>query len=766
MKSRLFIALAILLTTTLNMNAQLKQFTLEDLNFGGNRYYAMTPERRHYEWWGNKLVRLEVDKVSTVKGKPGSATAKSGNTAAEKNAEGNVLFTLEDVEQAITAEEERMGINLLNASFPYADRPLALIKIKGKRILYDFRKKSIAWSQDSKGTLEWNKDSKADAFLKEENLWLRLDDGTERQISNDGSREIVYAQSVHRNEFGINKGTFWAPDGQKIAFYRMDQTMVTDYPQVNTFTRIASHEPDKYPMAGMTSHEVTVGIHDLASGKTIYLDARKQEVPVSCDSVTREKLDSQVPCDSVASTKDRYFTNIQWAPDGKRIYLFELNRDQNVCTLDEYDAETGAFLRTIDTETDEKYVEPMHPIEFLPWDNSKFLMWSQRNGFWHLYLYDLKSGKCLKQITDGDYVVMELIGFCPSTKSVIIKANKENHLCHNIYSVSLSNDKMTLLDNGKGVHNARLSADGKLLIDTWSEPDLPRAYSLTATTKAGNKPSAKADDARKILFTAPDPWQGYAIPTFRQGTIKAADGTTDLHYRMVLPCDFDESKKYPTVVYVYGGPHAHLVEASWHWYSRSWETYMAQKGYIVFVLDNRGSEHRGKDFEQVTFRELGQKEMLDQIKGVEYISSLPYIDTNRLGVHGWSYGGYMTISLMTNYPDVFKVGVAGGPVIDWKWYEVMYGERYMDTPEQNPEGYEKTSLINKAANLKGRLQIIIGANDPVVVPQHAMQFVNECNETGSQPDFYIYPGEEHNMAGHKSVHLHERITRYFEDFLK
>ncbi len=235
---------------------------------------------------------------------------------------------------------------------------------------------------------------------------------------------------------------------------------------------------------------------------------------------------------------------------------------------------------------------------------------------------------------------------------------------------------------------------------------------------------------------------------------------------MVKPIGFDPNKKYPTVVYVYGGPHAHNVDARWHYASRSWETYMAQKGYLLFILDNRGSEHRGRDFEQATFRQLGQKEMQDQMKGVEYLKSLPYVDADRMGVHGWSFGGFMTISLMTNYPDVFKVGVAGGPVIDWKWYEVMYGERYMDTPKSNPEGYAETSLLSKAKNLKGKLQIIIGYNDQTVVPQHSLSFLEECIKAGTQPDFFVYPGEPHNMRGHQSVHLHERITQYFEDYLK
>jgi len=269
-----------------------------------------------------------------------------------------------------------------------------------------------------------------------------------------------------------------------------------------------------------------------------------------------------------------------------------------------------------------------------------------------------------------------------------------------------------------------------------------------------------------LYFKAADPWLGYGVPEFSCGTLKADDGTTDLYYRMVKPVGFDANKKYPTVVYVYGGPHAHNVDARWHYASRSWETYMAQKGYLLFIIDNRGSENRGRAFEQVTFRQLGQIEMKDQMKGVEYLKSLPYVDVDRIGVHGWSFGGFMTISLMTNYPEVFKVGVAGGPVIDWKWYEVMYGERYMDTPTTNKEGYEKTSLLHQAKNLRGKLQIIQGYNDKTVVPQHCLSFLAECIKAGTQPDFFLYPGEPHNMRGHQSVHLHERITQYFEDYLK
>ena len=720
--------LFLLMTATLSMSAQDKLFTLEDLNFGGNNYRNMQPENMWLAWWGDKLVQTDTEYCSLVDVKTGKKKQ---------------LFTVQEINQWAKSEEDanRHVYHLSSAAFPYPDQPLVAVAGRKSFLLLNFKTHQIVW-QDSiskKQARDWNKVSKATAYVDNNQLYVVDGDGKKHQLSTDGSREIVYGQSVHRNEFGINKGTFWSPNGERLAFYRMDQSMVTDYPQVDIFPREATYEPDKYPMAGMTSHVVTVGIYDLNTNKTVYLKTPKGSV---CG-------------DSVETSTPVYFTNISWSPDGKTIYMFELNRDQNDCRLVSYDATTGKRIAELYRETSKKYVEPMHPIVFLPWDDTKFIMQSQRDGYNHLYLYNNK-GELLSQLTKGQWVVEDMVGFNKKDKSIIIVSNEANPIQRNIYSVSTQTGKRTQLDNGRGSHRAELSESGLYLVDRYTEPDVPRNIDVASTqTKKATR-----------LLTAKDPWEGYQQPIFESGTIKAADGKTDLFYRMVKPHDFDATKKYPTVVYVYGGPHAHNVEAAWHWYSRTWETYMAQKGYVLFILDNRGSENRGLEFEQATFRQLGQVEMQDQMKGVEYLKSLPYVDADKLGVHGWSFGGFMTISLMLNYPDVFKVGVAGGPVIDWKWYEVMYGERYMDTPQQNPEGYAKVSLIDKAKNLKGKLQIITGYNDNTVVPQHCLSFLNACIKAGTQPDFFAYPGEEHNMRGHASVHLHERITQYFEDYLK
>ena len=697
-----------------------KSFTLDDLMWGGSNYWNLQPKNLYTAFWGPKLLQLEVDAVKTCTDEQG------------KRVKAQTLFTAADVKALINDGTKGRGLNLMQASFPYPDKTLALLQTNRSNLLYDWKKKVIVW-QAERDTLraheEFNTPSRSEVYTKNFDLYLRTADGKAHRITTDGSKDIVYGQAVHRDEFGIKKGAYFSPSGQLLAYYRMDQSMVEDYPLVDIFTRIAKLDAIKYPMAGMTSHKVTVGIYNPKTEQTVWLQA--------------------------GDPTDRYFTNISWAPDEKTIYMIEMPRSQKKTELVAYDVATGQRKGVLYTETNEKYVHPMHPLTFLPWDSSKFIYQSEKDGYNHLYLFDTK-GKELKQITKGEFVVLDLVGFNTKTKSVIIQSNEAHPLHHNYYAVNIDNGKRTLLDNGKGTHRAMLSPDGTMLFDRWSEPDVFRKIAVRNTATA----------SATLLQTDASPWQAYNVPEISSGSLTAADGHTKLFYRLVKPVNFDPNKKYPTVVYVYGGPGVRNVDASWNYAARSWEIYMAQKGYVIFVLDNRGSSERGFAFETATYHRLGQEEMKDQMRGVDYLKSLPYVDADRIGVHGWSFGGFMTTSLITNYPDVFKVGVAGGPVIDWKYYEVMYGERYMGTPQENPEGYAQSSLLNKAKDLKGRLQIIIGYNDPVCVPQHSLAFLRACEDAGTQPDFFTYPGQGHNMMGKDMVHLHERITRYFEDYLK
>lgn len=706
-------------------SAQGKQFTLDELLGGGESYWRLRPENIYTGWWGNIGLKTTPEAVYDL------------NTGKE-------ILTVEQVNKCFS---EKVAYSAHNFSFPFPDEPIVMFTRGQRRIMLDFHTWRILYDvtlPENAVTRDFNTKTRQTAYTIGGNLYVFTENSDTLIISKDGSTDgsddIVYGQSVHRDEFGISGGTFWSPDGKSLAYYRMDQSMVPSYPQVDIKSagpaegesRIAETYSCHYPMAGERSHVVKVGVYNTQTRQNIWLD--------------------------LVGEKDDYHTNISWAPDGKSIYIFELNRDQNHMRLVQYDAQNGRMMRTVLEEKHDKYVEPMHPLEFLPWDAEKAVMQSQRDGYNHLYLLDLKSGG-LTQITKGKWVVQQFVGFNTMARRLIFRSNESDPRNSCLYSVKISGGKRTPLGAQEGVCNmAQLSKSGASVISAYTAPDVPRSINMYSTT------TGKGIN----ILTAKDTWkeQGYSIPTFKSGSIKAADGITDLYYRMVLPADFDESKKYPTIVYVYGGPHAHLVDASWHWSSRGWETYMAQKGYIMFILDGRGSEWRGRNFEQATFRQLGTVECQDQYKGVEYLLSLPYVDKDRMGVHGWSFGGFMTTNLMLTFPDVFKVGVAGGPVIDWNYYEVMYGERYMDTPQDNPEGYKNSNLRLRAGNLKGRLQLIIGYNDPVCVPQHTLSFIRACIDAGTQCDYFLYPGGQHNMYGKDAVHLHERITRYFEDYLK
>ena len=719
------------MTATASFAQEKKSYTLEDVIPGGNNYFNLVPKNiPGLQWWGDVCVRTDVENIVTINVRNGKET---------------VLVTLDEVNEALLngekpfqpAQELKQLRTLMGASLPWGDQKVITFRQGNYMIWYDFGQKKISnlfRLNEKAANLDFCKENGYVAYTVGSNLCIAHEGEKDLQINPDEKKadpmDIVYGQAVHRNEFGIYKGTFWSPKGNCLAFYRMDQSMVTAYPQVNTTTRIATLEPDKYPMAGMTSHKVTVGVYHIQSGKTIYLQA--------------------------GDPTDRYFTNISWSPDEKSIYVIELNRDQNHSQLVRYNAETGAKEAMLFEETHPKYVEPQHPIVFLPWDSNQFIYWSQRDGFHHLYLYN-KEGQLIKQLTQGDWLVQDILGFNTARKEMIIASTEISPLQTNIFSLNIKTGKRTLLGQQDGTHSARLSASGTYLIDNFTSFNVPREISILPTNgKTGVN-----------LLTATDPMkEQYNLPEITLGTIKAADGKTDLYYRLIKPVNFDPNKKYPAIIYVYGGPHAQLIHNNRFYDARGWDLYMAQKGYVMLTVDSRGSDNRGLEFENCTFRQLGVEEMKDQVEGAKFLQSLPYVNADKIGVHGWSFGGFMTTNLMLTYPEIFKVGVAGGPVIDWQYYEVMYGERYMDTPQTNPEGYKNSNLKLKAGNLKGRLEVIIGGADPTCVPQHSYTFLRACIDAGTHPDFFVYPEDGHNMMGRDRVHLHEHITRYFEDHLK
>lgn len=599
---------------------------------------------------------------------------------------------------------------------------------KKGELLYTIDKKTISESDKHAEPTELESYEKetitgAYTYCKDFNLFVSKN-GKDTQVTTDGSINIVYTgKNVHQNEFGITKGTFWSPKGNYLAFYRMDQTDVTDYPIIDWTTHPAKNKNIKYPMAGNQSHYVTLGIYNVNSNSTVYI--------------------------KTGNEKEQYLTNVSWSPDEKHVYIAILNRAQNHMKLNEYDVATGNFVHTLFEEKNEKYVEPLHSMLFLKNNSNQFVWQSRRDGYNHFYLYN-SNGTLVKQLTKGKWEVKQENGFDAKGDRLFFHANEQSPINQDFYSVNIKTAEIKRLTYGNGFHTCMLDEKGNYFIDNFTNVTTPREYNIIHTV------SKKA----KNIFKAENPVKDYKLGTWNLFTIKNNEGT-DLYARIVKPVDFDSTKKYPVIVYLYNGPHSQLVTNTWMAGSELWYQYMAQKGFIVFTLDGRGTDNRGADFSQATHRQLGTKEMEDQLKGVEYLKTLSYVDASRIGVHGWSFGGFMTTSLMTRTPDVFKVGVAGGPVIDWTYYEIMYTERYMDSPQENKEGYDKNNLLNYVDKLKGKLLMIHGAQDPVVVLQHSVLYQKKAVDKGIQLDYYLYPGHEHNVLGKDRAHLMEKITNYF-----
>jgi len=590
------------------------------------------------------------------------------------------------------------------------------IDVKEKKLL------SKIFCPDTAENFDLNITKKMVAYTIKNNLFVITSEGNTIILGSDTTEGITYGKSVHRNEFGINKGTFWSNTGNFMAFYRMDETMVTNYPLVDINTRIATTKNIRYPMAGMKSHEVTIGIYNNNNGKIIYL--------------------------KTGEPKEQYLTNISWSLDDKYILVAVLNREQNHLKMNVYNPETGEFIKTLFEEKNEKYVEPLTPAVFI--NNTQFLWQSQRDGYNHFYLYNLE-GNLIKQITNGNWVVTKYLGIDSKKQWIYFAAAFPTALERNIMKANLKTGEIKRISQEEGSHEAIFNKDFNYWIDRYESIKNPFMYKLLNNE---GKLVRIVQDSNNTL-------KDYELATLEIVTIKAADGKTDLYGRIIKPSDFDSKKKYPLILYVYGGPHAQLVQNEWLGGAALWDYYMAQKGYIVATLDNRGSAYRGFDFESCIHRQMGINEAEDQMEFIKYLIKQGYIDENRIGVYGWSYGGFMTLTLMTRYPEVFKVGVAGGPVTDWKYYEIMYGERYMDTPQENPEGYEKTSLLNSTKNLKGKVLIIHGYMDDVVVLQHSLAFIENCIKNGILLDFFIYPNHTHNVRGKDRIHLMKKVSEYF-----
>ncbi len=685
--------------------AQKKQLTLKEAVT--QQYRAFAPEQMTMFQWipnTNEFTYLEAYTV-----------LKKGNVKTDKT---EVLLTIAELNTALGSKLAWFS------GFEWKNQDVFYVNDGTHFYSYDVKKKlgrTILETSDNAENQSFHNVTENLAYTIENNLQVRTSDGKTIEITKNQDPNIVSGQTYARSEFGITNGIFWSPNGNFLAFAQKDETAVHNYPLLDITETPGKLKSIKYPMAGQESERPKIGIFNFKTKYTAFISPRGKD--------------------------DSYLTNVVWTPDEKFLLIAEVNREQNHMWLNLYNAESGNFVKTLFEEKNDKWIEPEHPA-FFPSDASSNFVWiSERDGFNNLYYYDI-DGKLIKQLTSNKFVTKEIVTSINKGKEIIFAATGENPTNNLYYAVSLDG-KQRLLSKNEGTHHIQISSDGKFIFDEFSSHDIP-SKSLLIDANGVEK---------RTLLTSENKLKDYAIGSTEIKVIKGKDGS-DLYTRLIKPSNFDPSKKYPVMVYVYGGPHAQMITNSWLDGANLWMHWMADQGYLVFTLDNRGSGERGFAFESGIHRQLGTLEMEDQMTGIDYLKSLPYVDANRFAVHGWSFGGFMTTTLMLKQAETFKVGVAGGPVTDWKYYEIMYGERYMDRPEENPEGYKNASLMNHAQNLKGDLLLIHGTSDDVVVEQHNLSLVKKFVELGIQMDYFPYPMHKHNVSGKDRVHLIEKVLNY------
>jgi len=610
-----------------------------------------------------------------------------------------------------------------------------LFPSKGDLFIYNLKTgqfRQLTQTKEPEKDPKFSPDGRYVAFIREYNLYaLDLRTGDEIPLTTDGNKNLMNGQVdwVYDEEFDLHTGYWWSPDSKYIAYLQFDESPVPEYPIVDFIPYHATVTFQKYPKAGDPNPILRVGVVSLETRQTVWMD-------------TGDETDIYIP-------------RVTWLPDGKHLAIQVLNRDQTQLDLLLADVRTGRTSgragRRILREEQPCWINIRDDLYFFK-DKPYFIWSSERDGFRHLYLYNTQ-GKLIRRLTRGSWQVEELCGVDEKAKMVYFTATEKSPLERHLYRVRLNGRGFRRLTSQAGTHRIVMSPDSRHFLDYYSDVKTPTQLTLY---RANGRRVAILEENRVPEL------EEYALSEPEFLTLASEDGDT-LYALMIKPPDFDPTRKYPVIVRVYGGPHGQVVRNSFRtgWGSL-WHQMMAQKGYIIFSLDNRGSWGRGKRWEDTIYRRFGEVELRDQLQGVRYLKSLPFVDSTRIGIWGWSYGGYMTCYAMFRAPEVFKVGVAVAPVTDWRDYDTIYTERYMDRPQDNPEGYKQSSPVNYAANLKGKLLIIHGTSDDNVHFQNTVQLVDELIKAGKSFDLMIYPRKSHGIGGKNArIHLFNLITNYF-----
>jgi dipeptidyl-peptidase-4 len=578
------------------------------------------------------------------------------------------------------------------------------------------------------------------SFMRDHNLSVVATAGGEpRQLTKGGTENLLMGELdwVYPEELDLGTAYWWSPDSQRLAYLEMDESKVTKYPVTNLNT--LATETTNFPQAGEPNPIVRVGVVDVHGGETTWMDT--------------------------GANTEIYLPRVDWVPDGKHVAIQRLNRAQTQLDLILADPATGE-TKTILTESDKYWINVTDDLHFFS-DSQRFLWTSERTGHRHLYLYDV-SGKLLNTLTSGDWDVSGIGGFGPRAAKgmvadeahgwIYFQSNRENIPQSQLYRLSLKDKSITKITSGAGSHIDLIAPAANAYVDIFTTALTPPRMELFS---ADGKRVAVLNE-NKVPELAE-----YHLSPVEFFTVNADDGTK-LYADMIKPPNFDPAKKYPVLISVYGGPHAQVVRDGWGGSNLLWHQMMAQRGFIIFSLDNRGSYGRGHVFETPLYHQFGKIELQDQLAGVRYLKSLPYVDGARIGIWGWSYGGYMTLTAMFHASDVFRAGVCVAPVSDWKLYDTIYTERYMGLPQENADGYKNSSPGNFAAGLKGKLMMVHGTGDDNVHFANTTLVLNQLIAAGKYPDeLMIFPGRGHGI-GDPPAHLKlfERITQFLEDELK
>lgn len=581
---------------------------------------------------------------------------------------------------------------------------------------------------------EFSPDGKNVAFVRDNNLFVTALDGlTEKQLTTDGEFNTIINGTtdwVYEEEFGFTKGFFWSPDSKTIAFYRFDESKVKLY-QMELFTGLYPEwYTYKYPKAGEDNSLVTIHTVEIESGK-------------------------QQQIDTGAET-DIYFPRIKWTTQADQLAVYRLNRLQNKLEILLANTQSGN-VNTLYEEENPWYIEIENNLNFLP-DGKHFVISSEKDGYNHLYLYGM-DGQLIRQLTSGPHDITAVYGFEPKSQTIYYQQAVSSPMDRQILSVNL-NGKTSMIVEEEGSSAASFSKDFSYFIHTFSTANEPPVFNLR--NSKGKLVRVLEDNSKLKNQLAEYQLSPKTFFNFEHPDIVLPDGTkTHLNAWQILPPDFDPNKQYPVLLYVYGGPGAQTVNNSWGWNDYFWHQLLAQKGFVVISVDNRGTGARGETFKKMTYKELGKYETEDMISTAKYLNSLPYIDGNRIGIYGWSYGGFMATSAITKGADQFNTAVAVAPVTSWRYYDNIYTERFMQKPQDNPEGYDNNSPINHVDKLKGNYLLIHGSADDNVHYQNAMELIEALVKADKQFDLMIYPNKNHGIyGGNTRKHVFDKITNF------